>query len=379
MLQKIFFKNYKLFKERQEIELRPLTVLIGKNSSGKSAITKLPTLLEQSLKGITDEPLSLTNNGVELGAEFRDLVYARRSNGIIELGMENNEDSLRVVIGANSASRESPTLFFWECVNKSTGQSKTIEGGGKFKGFVLENHSSTLFSSLNTEYIGPFRELPKRGYDDLRDSNSLNRLGVFGENAYSELILDSLRTDSNLLKKVSSWFFDHFDGWGVKINEDRRPYYQIEMTRDSGRLNVNIKDVGQGMGQILPLVVAAYYDYLSDILIILEQPELHLHPAAHGDIAELFAKSMRPGHRHYLVETHSNNFILRLRRMIAEGRLNADDVVIYFIDFDEDENTSEIKPIFISPDGGVSFWPEGVFAESMDEVIAISRAQRNSK
>lgn len=81
-IKSISFENYKAFAEKQTMQLKPITILIGKNSSGKSSIAKLFPLLENSLSGLIDEPLLINNNGVELGAEFRDLVYGKDATPI---------------------------------------------------------------------------------------------------------------------------------------------------------------------------------------------------------------------------------------------------------------------------------------------------------
>ena len=92
MLEKIKFKNYKLFKDWQELELKPITILIGKNSSGKSAVLKLPTLIESSISGSFSEPLRMNNNGIELGGEFKDLIYGRQY-GNLEISLSNKIES----------------------------------------------------------------------------------------------------------------------------------------------------------------------------------------------------------------------------------------------------------------------------------------------
>jgi predicted ATPase len=151
----------------------------------------------------------------------------------------------------------------------------------------------------------------------------------------------------------------------------------IELTRDSGRINVNLKDVGEGMSQALPLVTCAMMPADKDTLIIMEQPELHLHPSAHGALAQLFAESTKEQKsKRYLIETHSQNFVLRLRRLIAEGSLSPDDMALYFVDFDEENHVSNLKAITIDNQGEVDFWPDNIFNEGLDEVLAIRRAQR---
>ena len=97
MIEKIDFRNYKSFKNKQIIELKPITVIIGKNSSGKSAVVKLPTLIESSLSGKFEDPVLTKNNGIELGAEFRDLIYGREI-GSLELTLTENNNHLNLEV-----------------------------------------------------------------------------------------------------------------------------------------------------------------------------------------------------------------------------------------------------------------------------------------
>jgi predicted ATPase len=75
MITKISFENYKSFKEKQTLELRPMTILIGKNSSGKSAVLKMLPMIENALNADFDEPLLVDNYGIELGVSFKDLIF----------------------------------------------------------------------------------------------------------------------------------------------------------------------------------------------------------------------------------------------------------------------------------------------------------------
>jgi predicted ATPase len=75
-----------------------------------------------------------------------------------------------------------------------------------------------------------------------------------------------------------------------------------------------------------------------------------------------------------VVETHSESLVLRVRRRIAEGKVSPDHVALVYVE-DIGEG-STLRPITLQPDGGVEWWPEGVFSESFVEVKAISRAQR---
>ncbi|HID30429.1 MAG TPA: DUF3696 domain-containing protein, partial [Desulfobacterales bacterium] len=97
---------------------------------------------------------------------------------------------------------------------------------------------------------------------------------------------------------------------------------------------------------------------------------------AHAPLADLFLDTVKMGCGQILVETHSENLLLRLRRRIAEGA-DPNLVSIYWIE-DLDDGSSIVRRIRILPNGEVDFWPEGIFSESYQEVRAMRRAVRNS-
>jgi len=398
MINKIYFKNYKSFKDQQELELKPITILIGKNSSGKSAVAKLPTLLEGSLSGNFEDPLLTTNKEVELGAEFRDLVYGREIGGL-EFILASLENKLTVEITSGIKESDLPKIRKWalneELKLKYDDHKKSYydevnsrDFKCEFSGFnldiLLDENKDSLYKNianlkdkgiiLKTNYIGPFRETPNRTYSSIGNSKT-QKIGNKGENAYQILISDYLYNESKLLNKVSEWYRNNFDGWSIEINTQSKPDYKVELSRAKPQFNVNIRDVGQGMSQALPLVVSAFLNQKEEVLTVIEQPELHLHPAAHGDLAELFAESTKNSNNKFLIETHSQNFVLRLRRMVVEERFNKNDILIYSVEYDAEENTSTLRKINVTELGDVTYWPENVFSETLDETIAIRIAQ----
>lgn len=376
MLDKIIFKGYKSFKKRTELELKPITILIGKNSSGKSAVAKLVTLIEASLSGKFQEPFLYNNNDVELGAEFRDLFYNRRIQEQMFFELNNKENKLSIQI-TNPVSV--PFITGWEVSSniianeKLTISSEEIEKVEKypFSGFILNEYSEKIRDNFNlkVDYIGPFRINPPRVFH-LNGMRNFDKLGNEGENAYQLLV-----QNEELVSKVSSWYQENFDGWELYVNEIE-PYYEIKIRRKGSKDNgMNIVDVGQGMSQALPIVVKAHMDNSTPILNVFEQPELHLHPAAHGNLAELFVNSTIKTENKYLVETHSKNFILRLRRLIAEGKLDKKNINLYWVDYDDIESSSTMRRININDKGEVDFWPESIFNESFEEALALKKAQ----
>jgi predicted ATPase len=108
-------------------------------------------------------------------------------------------------------------------------------------------------------------------------------------------------------------------------------------------------------------------------LYIVEEPELHLHPAAHAQLADLYLRAAKTTGNRFLIETHSESLLLRLRRRIAEELASPDDVGVYFVE--HDGRTASARRIFVDESGMLSFWPDGVFTEDFEEVRALTQAQ----
>ncbi|MFK7949198.1 MAG: AAA family ATPase [Saprospiraceae bacterium] len=391
MLKKLTFSNYKLFKTEQELELKPMTILIGKNSSGKSSITKLMPLLEDAFNGQNiGFALGWENQYVSLGTSFRDLLYAREPIGELNFRFES-EHFLEIDLAADVRSRY-PKILRWKLndeydlkyvhsVNRySHNQSKELLSY-KYIGFNLniEKKLPNLKDygiKLKANYIGPYRFIPK-SLIELQPFKTNDKLGKDGEEIYQFLVEDDIDNEGIILNKVSQWYRENFEGWGIKVNYDKQPdYYELELYRDNPKLNINFKEVGQGMIQALPLIGSSFIpNDNSDLINVFEQPELHLHPAAHGNIAERFAMSTIELNKRYLIETHSQNFVLRLRRLIAEKKFDKNNLVIYYVDYDEEKGESNLKRINVDEQGSVDFWPQNVFSETLDETLAIRTAQ----
>jgi predicted ATPase len=400
MVNKITFKNYKSFKDEQILLLKPITILIGKNSSGKSAVAKLPVLIDNSLNNAVDEPFLMDYQNVQFGGEYRDIFYERIPNAELEFSFtSNSSNTLTVKIVSDFEKNTIPTIIYWKLnldielvFNSNNNTYKNLSNGlsynCEFEGFILikattEGGDDLTYSlkdiNFKTDYIGPFRVYANnmRSFQ-LKSFRRIKSVGEDGSEAYQILGIESLNAQSELIKNVSEWYKLNFEGWGLKVNNDLHPFCTIELSREDKKFNINIADVGQGMSQALPLIVNAFLPN-SDSLTIIEQPELHLHPAAHGNLAQLFAECSIKYDKKYLIETHSHNFVLRLRRLIAEGKFKAEDLQIYWVDYDGFKNSSTLRIINVNELGEVDYWPENIFSETLDETIAMRAAQVKRK
>nr|WP_294788437.1 AAA family ATPase [uncultured Flavobacterium sp.] len=402
MINKISFKNFKLFSEEQELELKPMTILIGKNSSGKSALAKLPTLLSESLSGNLQNPFSWENKGVILGSSYSDLNYGKETTGLFKFKIENSKNffiEVDVQFGKNSLY-----ISYWNyndefILKYDLGSKKYFVSPDNehkayeciFNGFELNEIVESKFEipsledfKFDFDYICSYRIQPNRIDQDQPKEKNITQVGIDGRFAYEILINDLLYSDNELLLQVSEWYKKCFEGWGINIDNDiSRNKFYFELKREIPSLfRTSLDNVGQGISQTLPLITKSFLIEEKPSLTIIEEPELHLHPSAHGDLAERFAESLKDKNKKYLIETHSENFILRLRRLIAESKFEyftENDIQIYFVDYDNDLNQSNILKIDVNALGEVFNWPEGIFNDSFDEVFAIRKAQKAKK
>lgn len=404
MISQINFRNYKLFKKKQILEIKPLTILIGKNNTGKSAILKLPTLLDGSLSGRFSQPFELINNDVKIANEYKDIVYGR-NNREVEFEILQKKhisdiefDNLRVEIFIDE---NKPIIENWNCNNifdltkldENNYQNKKINKVQEtfFEGINLnsiefvddllpkEDFFPLPNFVLNTDFIGAIRQEALKHYE--YSSNISEKSGIDGSKLYDFLIDDYMSTDKKYFSQISNFIKNKFEGWELSIEVDGgRKDKPAIIYLENKNLKINVSQVGMGISQVLPLIIRAYKPCDAKTLIIVEEPESHLHPFAHAQIAQLFFDSLLiDKNKKYLIETHSQNFVLRLRRLIAEGKLVPDDLALYYVDFNEENNESELKRIIIDENGNVDYWPEGIFSESLDETIGIRTAQIDNR
>lgn len=397
MVKDITFKNYKVFNSEQTLELAPITILIGKNSSGKSALAKLPTLISGSLNGILEEPFSWENDGVILGNDYSDLNYEKDTTGEFEFKLNLKDNTFlhivilfgdyKLIVRSWNYNNEFKVQYHIKEKLYSINDSPRLYDC-KFKGFLLKSivgFEETIPSlkdfGFDFDYVCSYRIEPKDIKEDQPKEKNIRKVGIDGKHAYEILINDVIYSDGQLLNKVSNWYKKVFENWEVNIDRDTlRNKFYFELKRDSPRFfKTSLVNVGQGMSQTLPLITKSFIEEEKPSLTIIEEPELHLHPSAHGDLAERFAESLTDVNKRYLIETHSENFILRLRRLIAESKyphFTEENLKIYYIDYNEDLNESSLREVVVERNGNVKNWPKGVFSESMDELLAMKNAQK---
>lgn len=360
MKRSFHFSNYRIFADQQNMTLAPVTVIFGKNNVGKSALLKLPVMINSILtyKG-EGELFAKSSDGLRICENYRDVVYGKGSRAV----------TLEIKTDGASAS----VKFFVE----PSGTPRThIED---FKGVLYDGTAIGDFGQLSDifcfdiEYLKAIRDYPKEGYFSMTPAeNEATTGGLF---AYRRLVDDILNHDGRLLNEVSRWYSDTFDGWNIEVDASRDPIYSLTLRH--GNISGNLIDGGAGIAQSLPVIVSAATDTDTPKLLIYEEPETHLHPEAHGEMAQFIARQAikSKGNKTFLIESHSLNFIIRLRALVASGKLPTEALALYYAEFDPTGHKSTLRKVTVNPDGTVEGWPDKVFKETLEETMALRRAQ----
>ena len=140
-------------------------------------------------------------------------------------------------------------------------------------------------------------------------------------------------------------------------------------------IKLDLTDVGFGLSQVLPILVQGFLTKPNSTTII-EQPEIHLHPKMQAELVDLFldilnlSKDNKKYRKRFIIETHSEYFLKRLRRRIAEGTISSADVAIYFIEGrSEESDSAKIKRVKVDSDGSID-WPKDFYITEMDDDLA---------
>jgi predicted ATPase len=235
-------------------------------------------------------------------------------------------------------------------------------------------------------YVGPLREYPKRLY--LWSGETPDHVGVKGDRAV-EAILAAGDRAFNWKPRQKTKHLDRLVAerlrlmglireFRVKQLEQHRKEYEVLVQTSSKLPEVKLTDVGFGVSQVLPVIVECFY-VPSRSIVIFEQPEIHLHPRVQADLADLFVDAIRAredGRKRdcqFIIESHSEHFLRRLQRRIAEEELSAEEAALYFVHAQEE--SARIEELDVDEFGNIRNWPEGFFGDEMGDLVARSEAQ----
>jgi predicted ATPase len=344
MLTQLGLRNFKSWEEI-DIKFGPVNVLFGTNSSGKSSILQALLLLVQ-----TQEKMAWQN--VNFGGDKTDYV---------------NLGSYRDVVFNHDTGRDITIGAYWWDGDWNAGKAtiRFLEDKAQFEinddlVQYIACLSESSFNASHFTYLGPLRQYPQRSY--LWSGAIPRRIEPDGENTIAVLIA-SERSGNDLQQQVAEWLvkMELVDAFTTKALDPEKRFY--ETTVKIGNTDSSLLDVGFGVSQVLPVITTLFFVPEGSI-VLLEQPELHLHPRAQAHLADLFLHVAEHRKLQLIVESHSEHLLRRLQRRIAEVEsqfASPENIRMYFCD--KGENGSTIQPVEIDEYGQIRNWPDKFFGD----------------
>ena len=432
MLTELKLTNFRLFDDEVTVRFRPITILIGKNSSGKSSIIKFLLMLQQSLDPGRSQFLTPDGEKVSLGAfaALKNTITNRRNLDFhIRVRDTTEQPNELLSLYLNRIGKSAFNEFIYTAGGSAPYGKSAYSPRSRFS--VLDRSSEVdLFTFENRMLEGlTFWRLPPQfeldEYEGImeRDQGNSNsqvqrRIEISIELMAKNEVISSIgyqfeslkhllpvRDDSNRVLLSSSPPSDNVGQRGqhalphlqqiVDENDDQfafiRPHIEniagVEgisfkttagyvtramATNRSTGAEVLIADFGFGVGQALPVIVqGAIMDPHTTLMV--EQPEAQLHPTAQLELGSFFADLWKERNVASIIETHSDNILLRLRRLIAKGDLSHENVSVAYFTFDENNrNMPVIKNLDINEDGSMeSGLPMEFFGENVFEALKL--------
>jgi predicted ATPase len=411
------FKNWKNFNT----DLAKINLFFGQNSSGKSSIIQLLLLLKQTVEnkdekvvlyfgddkksyvnlGNFDEILNKAalNKKLTIGFSFKyffskinfNVEIDKKENGIIDV---NKLNILDIKNGNSINVQRNNKNFEVNCKGAITNEEVLVDRIKSFYGLPFnlfnENESNDVSHKLdfsirslleNIIYIGPLRENPKREYKWTASRHS--HFGIRGENTFDAIITSITENEKynskylnftgSLAEIVGKWLveFGMVEDFQIVPISEIKQLYQVNIKTKGSKNWVDICDVGFGVSQILPIIALCYYAPNGSIIII-EQPEIHLHPKVQSGLGDLLIDAALSRNIQFIIESHSEHLLTRIQRRIAEEKIDDKHIKINFCNLVDGE--SVLEELKVDDFGEISNWPENFFGDEMEEIYQMQKA-----
>lgn len=411
MITEFTARNFKSWKDTGRLQFAPLTGFFGANSSGKTSILQALLMLKQTVEQPSDwnEPLYFGDEEalVNLG-NFNDIIHKQKLDLTLEifvswklsqkLAIENigkvdtlsfllgismgTLEAFRYVVGGDHFEVNPPSLLSiggydivtpnWEDHAKSLFRCYGIRSTSSDVPDVfsdLEKAFENLFSRIR--YLRPIREYPRRRYP--WEGDHPKDVGQYGEKAISALVSGRIRRLS-IDEQILSWLqrLELIDSYDVQPLSDTGGDYEWLVKQYKGGPEVRLTDVGFGVSQVLPVLILCYYAPEGSILI-LEQPEAHLHPKVQSELADVLIDVVKNRNVQIILESHSAHLLHRLQRRIAEEDISADQTAFYFCQIND--GTSEIERLDVDEYGNIRNWPQNFFGDDLGDLVEKTKAE----
>ena len=402
-IERLALKNFKCFKE-VDVSFSRITLLTGENSSGKSSLIYGILAPLQSIHRLSNSfPLYLSLNGdyVNMGGgedvafnhntnnklgiylnivtDFETFVFdtnwefetRNRYPVINDLKMRSRLEQIELMREVGGDYIANLNLKDGAIVNSANLRTSNIdditkEHYGSYP--IIDSFSDSLYDSLDEEFnfISSFRLHPDRTYYLSKSNNKVDKFG----SGYIDQILDWHDRQSGRLYDLVSLLK------AVNILHDIRTHkllggrFEIKVKVKSKSRWESLADVGFGISQFLPIIVADLQLWNNSTLIM-SQPEIHLHPSVQANLGDYLVKQVKERNKKYIVETHSEYLLNRLRLLIVKEEIHPEEVAVYYFE-NSIKDGSIAHRIEFTKDGQILNAPKGFFETYMIDTMDIA-------
>ena len=428
MITELRVQNFKSWQDTSQLRIAPITGFFGANSSGKTSLLQVLLMLSQTVehprKSQSNEntPLYFGNDSslVNLGS-FDDVIHQHSQNSSLGVSVSwDTSEELKIyehIFNSIAFSMaigtryNHPTLKLcsytangqnWELEMEQIGwmfkfpdflvksghsdyeRGSTPARPYRFYGIELPDELDSILSPLTASlenlfirilYLGPLRDNPRPHYN--WNGKPPEGVGRHGEEMVSALFSSRLQS-SDLDDHVPKWLrsLGLIDSYRLAPVHRTQKDYEFLVTKHKGGPEVRLTDVGFGVSQVLPVLILCYYAPEGSILI-LEQPEAHLHPKVQSELADVLIDAVKSRNLQIIVESHSEHLLHRLMLRTAEEQLRVDDTALYFCQ--NNEGVSDIEPLQVDEYGNIANWPQEFFGDVTGDLIKQGRAEMDRR
>ena len=380
MIRNLAIKNFKSHSDTN-IKLGNLTVLTGVNGCGKTSLVQSLLLLRQTfLKNRLSDGLDLNQPLCNIGIA-NDALYRLASNSVVRFDLESDD-------GDNFQFEYEVGDRLTDSFIRKKHYNDDAENMGKLKSLALFNND---FQYVSANRWGGRSSFPKETYAvetqrQISLNNGQGELVAHFLNQYgSEPMMNYYLTDAEDLSLLQQTVY-----WEQKISP--HVMIDIESGKDNNSFNIiygfegedvqakpirglRAENIGYGISYTLPVVVALLAAK-PGALIVLENPEAHLHPDGQAELAKLISKVARNGVQ-VIVETHSDHIINGVQLACKEYAKNHENgidksLVSMCYLYNKERHASQVETININDDGSLEYQPKGFFDRMEDDLMRLN-------
>lgn len=329
LINSLGLKNFKCFEEL-DVEFAPITLLTGANSSGKSSLINAILAVLQT----EQFPFYLSPNGkyVNMGS-FEEIIFKNSADNTFD-----------ILIDFNDADGGFDTSWFRNSTNGLPKNCYDIDPSYEPEDF-----------GKDFNYIGSFRQPPERTY--YQKAKAQRKIDTDG-GSYIDQIIEWEETDPERLTELNGIMKELELFSEIQSNKLKGGRFELSIKTSPKSSFVPLTDVGFGISQFLPVIVADL-QLTDESCLAVSQPEIHLHPKIQAQFGNYLANQIKRTKKQYIVETHSEYLLNRIRLLLVTSELKPEDVRVLY--FENDGVKSTVHNVEFTTKGAVKGAPQGFF------------------